>query len=190
MVRNAILSWPALKPERFAADTLLILPEAARVIRANVVEPGRERGDFVGLVPWHDADVVVSTGPRAPLLVVRHEQEAVTVVAALLFGPLVVRLAGAHAVNRSLVVQTRRVRIFVAVDIRHEAALVVDRVLECARANGNFVGEVSQESVRSDPVVAEGARPIPTVDALPLSVEVPSERNRLRPENTSKKKEN
>lgn len=70
LIGHTILSGSPLEAQRFTADRLFVLPEAARVERPNVVEPCGEGGHFVGLVPWHLTNIVCPSRPRAPHLVV------------------------------------------------------------------------------------------------------------------------
>lgn len=150
------------------------------------MEPLRESRHFVGFVPWMVTDVMRSSWPGSPHLVVRQHQEAVSIVAALLLGALLGRRSAPHTMNSASVVHAGRIGVAIAVEVGHEATLVGESLVESARADRHFVGKVSQETIHSKPVVAESSRPIETVSSFPLRSEVPSEWNRFRPENPAR----
>lgn len=182
LVWHTILRRSSLKAECFTADGLLVLPRATGVIRPDVIEPCRKGGHFVGLIPRHHTDVVISAWSWAPHLIVGHHQEAVTVITALLFGASNIRLASFDAMNGALVMATRRISISIAVEVGHEATLVVQGMLQCARAHRNFISEISQESIGSQPVLTQRPRPIASVDSFPLRVEIPAQRDWFGPQ--------
>lgn len=143
LVSDAILRRSPLKAQRLAADRLLVLPEAARVERTNVVEPCGQCRNFVRLVPWHLTDVVRAPGAGTPHLIVRHHEISVSVVAALLLRSLLTRLSASYTMNGSPVVQTCWITISVAIKVGHEAPLIVEGVLQGAGTDGDLSGEIA-----------------------------------------------
>lgn len=180
LICNAILRRSSLKSEGFATDRLFSLPATARVVSSDVVEPLREGWDLVGFIPWMVTDVVGSSRAGSPHLIVRQHQESVTIVTTLLFGSLLGRSSTSHAMNSSTVIHTSRVRVAVAISkVGHESSLVGECLVEGARANRHFVSEIPQETIHSQPVVAEGARPVESMSTFPLWTEIPSKRDRF-----------
>lgn len=86
------------------------------------------------------------------------------------------------AVDGSFVVITGWICVLVAVEVRQEAPLVSERVLQTARTQRNLRGEVLEVAVVHGPRVALLHRPIGTELALPLRGEVPRQRDRLAPQ--------
>lgn len=189
LISNTILRRSSFESECLAADGLLSLPATARVVGANVVEPLRESRHFVCFIPRVMSDVVSSSRARAPHLVVRQHQKAVTIVAALLFRALLCRRSTSHAVNSSTMMHARRIGVTIAIKVGHEAALVRQSLVECARTNWNFVSKIPQEAIHSKPIVAKCAWPVQSVTTFPLRTEVPSKWNWLRPENSEGRRE-
>lgn len=122
-----------------------------------------------------------SPGPRSPHLVVRQHQEAITVVAALLFGALLGGNAASNAMNATSVVHAGRISVAVAIEVGHKSALIRESLVESARTNRNLVGEVSEEAICTQPVIAERSRPIVAMSSFPLWTEIPGQWNGLRP---------
>lgn len=184
LISNAILRRSSFKSEGFATHRLFSLPATACVVSSDVVEPLREGWDLVGFIPWMVTDVVSSSRAGTPHLIVRQHQESVAIVATLLFGSLLGRRSTSHAMNSTAMVHTSRIGVAVAISkVGHESSLVSECLVEGARANRHFVSEIPQETIHSQPVVAEGARPVEPVSTFPLWAEVPSEGNRFGPEN-------
>lgn len=119
--------------------------------------------------------------PGAPLLVVRQHQIIVFVVATLLFRAFHTWRAGRHAVYRPFVVQTFRIGVPVAVDVRQKPPSVVERVIQRARTLRYLGSEVFQISVIHDPIVAQFFGPTRTVPLFPLWREIPAQWYRFTP---------
>lgn len=171
LISNAILSRSSFKTKRFAANSLFVLPHAARIEGNDVVEPLGQRRHLVCFVPRQYAQIMGTSGSRTPLLIVRQHQKTSFVVTALLFRSFhaakpkkliqfcfqsiifLPRGATANAMQSSLVVITFRIDILIATRIGQEPSLIVESVFLRTRANGNFRGEIFQVPVVLQPAV-------------------------------------
>lgn len=57
-------------------------------------------------------------------------------------------------------VHAGRIGVAVAIEIGQKSSLIRECLVESAGADRNLVGEISQESIRSQPVIAERSGPI------------------------------
>lgn len=84
--------------------------------------------------------------------------------------------------QRALVVEAVGVEVLVTVVVRVVAALVRQGLFQRARTLRHLVGEVLEVAVVLGPQVAHLLRPVASIQALPLSVEVPTQRDRPTPQ--------
>jgi len=84
--------------------------------------------------------------------------------------------------SRPLIIVTINIRILVAVVIRKEATLVVQSMIQDARAKCHFGGEVFEISIMHNPSVADFMSPSRSKLLFPLRGEVPTEWNRPAPQ--------
>lgn len=76
---------------------------------------------------------------------------------------------------------TSRISVTIAIEIRHEASFVVQCVFQGTRAYWDLVGEITQEAICAQPILAKGAGPVSSVDSFPLWAKVPTQWDRFGP---------